>query len=149
VFGKDTMEAMVEELPEKELSSNAPGSTEVAMRVGAVAACLLGAGATWWLGGNGLFIAAVGGIAAAMTLPHLRNPIVRATPSSREPHRHPATLEVGTGETSVAKTEPARGGPARAANSEDSEVSDATLGDLTPISEILPGGKRPVRKLRP
>jgi hypothetical protein len=119
------------------------------MRLGAVAASVLGAGAAWWLGGNTLLLAAVGGIATALALPYVSKAMSQVAPAFEVRNGRPVSLEVGTRNPSVAKTEAAHGGPMQATKSEDSEVNDETLGGLTPIAEILPVGKRPVTKSRP
>ena len=131
----DATETMVQGFPDKGPIPDAPGSTEIAMRVGAVAASLLSAGAAWLLGGGKWLVAAVGGITAAVALPY----VSKAT----------GPVETASGEPSATSGLPAQGSAARSTQSEESELTDVSLGSLTPISELLPGGKAHHKKSRP
>ncbi len=132
---RDATETMVQEFPDKGPTPDAPGSTEIAMRVGAVAASLISAGAAWLLGGGKWLVAAVGGITAAAALPY----IGKAT----------GPVETAPGEPSTTSSQPAQGGSAPSTLPEESELTDVSLGNLTPISELLPATKTHTKKSRP
>lgn len=116
---------------------------ESAMTIGTMVAWLLGAGTAWWLGGNSVLLGAVGGFVAAVALPQMRTALNQFVPSF---HKLNGGGEAPLREANISKTAREQGASAPA--SERYDLNDARLGELSPVSSILPGGKRSGTKSR-
>jgi len=127
---------------------NSRGGAEVAMKIGTVLASVVGGVAAWWLGGTGVLLAAVAGIATAWGLPHLKPAVSQMVAPFWKGDARGAKDETGTNAASLTKSDATPGVLADVREHDTAEVNEARLGSLSPLSGLLPRSKQPGTKPR-